>query len=445
MLMFRFQAGAQSFDLLVTGSSDSVQLGDRLVYTITVTNLNYASQVYSVFVTNVLPDSVQFIGARASQGVIFTNGQVVILEIPSFIVGGIAQLVLTGQTIGVGTITNFVSVGALGAITAGASVVTEVFTGQTDLAASLTGFPLEILVNDLLPYTVGVTNQGTNAALNVELSTSLPADVTLISVTPTNQAYTFTNGSLVLSMAALAGGGSAAFRVTIQPTNAGIVTLSANVSAAGLIDSNPDNDTTATDITVGSFLAGQLAPGVISTQNYDPQTGLMTQIIGLTNIGTTEISSARVFVAGLTNQLFNAAGTNNGNPFVVYAGTLRPNQSTNLVLEYFIPTRLPITNPALTATEMPTVNLSAPSGTPFEITSVRNLPSGSLLIEFPSVPGRSYTVLYSDNAGFTNALAAQPPIVAPADRVQWIDAGPPKTLSAPASVTSRYYRVLQNQ
>jgi len=304
---------------------------------------------------------------------------------------------------------------------------------------------LEILVNDLLPYTVGVTNQGTNAALNVELSTSLPADVTLISVTPTNQAYTFTNGSLVLSMAALTGGGSAAFRVTIQPTNAGIVTLSANVSAVGLIDSNPDNDTTATDITVGSFLAGQLAPGVISTQNYDPQTGLMTQIIGLTNIGTTEISSARVFVAGLTNQLFNAAGTNNGNPFVVYAGTLRPNQSTNLVLEYFIPTRLPVANPALTAAEVPAVNLSAPSGTPFEITSVRNLPSGNLLIEFPSVPGSSYTVLYSDNAGFTNALTAQPPIVAPADRVQWIDAGPPKTVSAPASVTSRYYRVLQNQ
>jgi hypothetical protein len=33
-----------------------------------------------------------------------------------------------------------------------------------------------------------------------------------------------------------------------------------------------------------------------------------------------------------------------GNPFVVYAGTLRPNQSTNLVLEYFIPTRLPVAN-----------------------------------------------------------------------------------------------------
>jgi uncharacterized repeat protein (TIGR01451 family) len=164
---------------------------------------------------------------------------VVILESPSFIVGGIAQLVLTGQTIGVGTITNFVSVGALGAITTGASVVTEVFTGQTDLAASLTGFPLAILVNDLLAYTVGVTNQGSNAALNVVLSNSLPADVKLITVTPTNQAYNFTNSSLVFSLATLAGGESATFQVTIQPTNSGTVTLSANVSAAGLIDIIP--------------------------------------------------------------------------------------------------------------------------------------------------------------------------------------------------------------
>jgi hypothetical protein len=118
----------------------------------------------------------------------------------------------------------------------------------------------------------------------------------------------------------------------------------------------------------------------------------VTQSIGLTNIGTTEISSARVFVAGLTNQLFNAAGTNNGNPFVVYAGTLRPNQSTNLVLEYFIPSRLPVANPALTAVEVPAVNLSAPSGTPFEITSVK-LAFRHLLIEFPSVPGAAIRAL----------------------------------------------------
>src|SRR5213078_3443527 len=110
------------------------------------------------------------------------------------------------------------------------SVVTEVFTAETDLAASLTAIPLGVLVNDWFAYTVGVSNQGSNAVPNLVLSNSLPADVKLINVTPANQAYTFTNGSLLIPLATLSGGGSATFQVTIQPTNAGTVTLSANVS-----------------------------------------------------------------------------------------------------------------------------------------------------------------------------------------------------------------------
>ena len=103
---------------MITDSADPVQLGDTVTYTITVTNLNYASQVYSVFVTNVLPDSVKFIGATSDQGVLSTNGQVVGLVIQPFIVNGVARLVVTGQPTAVGTFTNTVSVGALNADTA---------------------------------------------------------------------------------------------------------------------------------------------------------------------------------------------------------------------------------------------------------------------------------------------------------------------------------------
>ena len=86
--------------------------------------------------------------------------------------------------------------------------------------------------------------------------------------------------------------------MTIQSTTAGTNTFSANVSAAGLNDTNSANNTVTTNIDVGSFLSFNVSTFIISAQNYDPQTGLMTQIIGLTNIGTTGISSARVFVAG---------------------------------------------------------------------------------------------------------------------------------------------------
>jgi hypothetical protein len=52
-------------------------------------------------------------------------------------------------------------------------------------------------------------------------------------------------------------------------------------------------------------------------------------------------------------------------------------------------------------------------------------------------------VLYRDNSIDADEVAAQPPIVAPGDRVQWFDDGPPKTISLPARVGARFYRVIQ--
>jgi len=70
--------------------------------------------------------------------------------------------------------------------------------------------------------------------------------------------------------------------------------------------------------------------------------------------------------------------------------------------------------------------------------------NGMVLIEFPSVSGTSYTVVYSDNLSFTNWQIAPPSIVAPANRTQWMDYGPPTTTNAPASASTRFYRVFQN-
>jgi hypothetical protein len=70
--------------------------------------------------------------------------------------------------------------------------------------------------------------------------------------------------------------------------------------------------------------------------------------------------------------------------------------------------------------------------------------NGRMLIEFPSTLGQVYTVVYSDDASFSNAMVAPPAIIAPANRVQWLDYGPPTTESAPANSPARFYRVYQN-
>jgi len=62
------------------------------------------------------------------------------------------------------------------------------------------------------------------------------------------------------------------------------------------------------------------------------------------------------------------------------------------------------------------------------------------VIEFASIPGRTYTILYSDDNMLT-WKAATPSLTASATSTQWYDDGPPKTGSKPLSISSRLYRV----
>jgi hypothetical protein len=148
--------------------------------------------------------------------------------------------------------------------------------------------------------------------------------------------------------------------LTVQPTNADTCTFSSFVNSTSVTDTNLANNTATTNITVGTFTYGQLIATNVNVpqMTYDPQIGLMTNTIRLTNIGTNAVAGARVIVSGLTNWLYNAVGTNSGNPYVVYNGQLNPNQAVDLVLEIFVPTRLPITVTNYTAVITQTLTLS---------------------------------------------------------------------------------------
>ena len=67
------------------------------------------------------------------------------------------------------------------------------------------------------------------------------------------------------------------------------------------------------------------------------------------------------------------------------------------------------------------------------------------MIEFPTVVGHTYTILYTDNLGSGAWYVVVPYIKATATSVQWYDDGPPKTQTPPGSVNTRFYRVIQIQ
>jgi uncharacterized repeat protein (TIGR01451 family) len=439
--------GAADFGLSVTGAPNPVLINRQIIYDIAVSNAT-GFEFSFAFVTNEFSAPVRFIGLTNNIPVtVNTNSNTVIIQYAPF--SGIQTDLLTVAIapLRFGSLTNTVTVAAFARTNAVTNVVIEVIAGQPDLAIAIAGPTQPILVNDQMTYTLAVSNPGSDAAPNVLVSNSLPVDFKFLGFAPSNQVVTFTNSTLLWTVGTLASGGFSNLNVTVQPTNAGLAVLSASVSAPNVLDTNTLNDATISNITVSPLITGSLVASNITTMMFNPQTGLMEQTVRLVNVSTNTVASARIIVSGLTNRLFNAVGTNGNDPFIVYGGILPAGTNVDLLFEYFIPTRLPIivADSQLHPFEMPAANLAPPAGTPFDITLITNLSSGDILIEFKADIGRTYTVLYSTNAGFSNEMSAQPSIVAPADRVQWLDDGPPKTVSRPASVSSRYYRVIQNQ
>jgi hypothetical protein len=181
---------------------------------------------------------------------------------------------------------------------------------------------------------------------------------------------------------------------------------------------------------------------IASDQVFNPQTGLMEQLINVSNETNITMAAVRVTVT-IDQRLYNAVGTNGTSPYVEYTGSLAPSNSITMLLEYFFPWRAPTNNPTLTAVGVPAINRTASTNPPPPNVQIRPTldEPPRVMIEFPSEVGATYTIIYSDTADFSNPQIAQPSITAVATRTQWIDDGPPKTISTPADADSRFYRV----
>ncbi len=443
------KAEAQGFGLSITNSPNPVVVNNSLTYTISVTNKT-GLLLTNFFVTNTLSASVQFVSASSGYGTnsAVTNATSLIFTFGQFTNGNVAQMTIILQPQATGFLTNSVTVSSTQVTnTATTNIVNQVITAQADLGVAMSGPNQAVVTNDLMTYGVTVMNFGPSAAPNVILTNTLPPGVLLKSVSP-NQAFSVAASNLIFNLGTLANGGSANFQFTVQPTNAGVLTFSASVGATGLLDTNSTNNSASTNITVTDYLSGQLIVVTNSAQTINLQNGLTEQTILLSNIGTNAVAAARVVVTGLTNRLFNAAGTNNGNPFVIYNATLGTNQSVNLLLQFFPRGSFPLTNGQLQAFAVPVSSLTPPAATStstnLNITRIVQLADGNMLIEWQAITNRTYTVVYSDNVLFSNAMIAPPSIVAPANEVQWIDYGPPATTSAPTNSSARFYRVFLN-
>ena len=341
---------------------------------------------------------------------------------------------------------------------AGGSRVGTVVTASADVQVWLTG-PTNVVFGSNFNYTVTVTNAGPGTASNVVVQDVLGTGLVFISASAGGTNAGGTNLVVWPAIPVLPAGAATNFILTVTATNLGVFTNVASATAS-TPDPNPANNN-------GSLPVSQLQTLVLVPQfsiaagtnvvqvgantysvgfnAFNPQTGLYEESVVVTNAGSNTVAGLRVLVSGLRSgvSLYNATGTNAGTPYVESDFPLNPSNTVAFALEFYNPSRLPFTNTLTVVAILPPNSVTTGTNGSVAIsrifTDTRIAGDTRYVIEFNTIPGRIYTIIYSDN--LVTWKVATPSVTANANVTQWYDDGPPKTDSKSAA---RNYRVIQN-
>ena len=337
-----------------------------------------------------------------------------------------------------------------GVDTSAAQTFTITFTPVADLSVIKTGPP--VVTNGVtFSYSITVTNHGPSGAINVVVTDLLPTNLTYSGSSP---AGVFASNTVTWpTIPSLPVGGVTNFTITVVAPASGTFTNVAS-AVADTLDTDSSNNSgvsassqaTTTAVSPAQFRLLQ-RPNV-----FNPQTGLFEQRVTVTNIGGTTAAALRLLVGDIRSTngtprtnvfLWNATGTDfDQRRFVDYNSPLDPGSNVTIILEFYNPLRTPFTNSIEVQLTLPapsTIN----SGTGLAITRIfvdSRLPGDPRpVIEFPTLPGCRYTIIYTDD--LVTWRTATPSVTASANSTQWYDDGPPKTISKPVT---RTYRVIAN-
>lgn len=175
-------------------------------------------------------------------------------------------------------------------------------------------------------------------------------------------------------------------------------------------------------------------PGGISLNR---RTGLFEQSFTVVNIAARAIGGFELSITGLTEgyRLYGFEGDK-----LSYLTPIEAGESVTLVLEYFSKESRSMPTPKLA------VELILPAPIPPEEPvgvlpdRIVRLPDDGVLVEFSTLPGRRYQLQYSSDMSIW--LPSPGIVSAGANRVQWLDQGPPKTACHPRDCPMRFYRVV---
>ena len=216
---------------------EPVVLGNTMTYTISVTN-NGPSTATNTTVAHVLPPSVIFQSATASQGGFSQNGGVVTVNFGSVRAGGRATATVTVLPTTTGVISSSATAASgqndPDSSNNSVTIQNHVAPPTSDLVLGLAAAPEPVVVGGSLTYTVSVTNNGPSDATQVTVSNNLPPSVAILNVGPSQGSFSVLSNVVICSFGTVFSGSRASATINVRPSAQGVYSASASVAGAQL-------------------------------------------------------------------------------------------------------------------------------------------------------------------------------------------------------------------
>jgi uncharacterized repeat protein (TIGR01451 family) len=196
-------------------------------------------------------------------------------------------------------------------------------TVGADLSVAQIDSPNPVTMNDDLTYTITVTNNGPTTSTSVIVTDTLPATVIFVSVASSQGTSTYVGGTVSCGLGSLTSNAMAIVQIVVIPTEAGVITNTATVSA-DQSDPNQANNTAA--VTTAVLAPAQLD---VSPANFD---------FGTVTTGTTTLATFVVTNTG--GAMLTGTAIVSGDPFAVVSSnsfSVPGSGSANVVVSFTPP------------------------------------------------------------------------------------------------------------
>ena len=386
--------------IVKTVNQNSVQAGNQVTYTLTVTN-NGPSVSSGVVVTDNLPTGMTLVSATPSVGT-WTS--------PNWSVGSInpgssVYMTVVAQTSPAllpGNITNTATVTATTTdpiLSNNSSSVGVSITVAADLEVFKTASRNPVTAGDTLTYYITVVNHGGSNATNVVLSDPLPGYLTVITATTSVGTW----APPLWTIGSMTSGSSQTLTMKVR-VNSNTPHGTAIVNAASVSSTTPDPNTTNNNTINTIFVETKADLEVIKTADRDTISAgeLITYTIQVINHGLSAASNVIVNDQIPTGCTVVSANFTAGSWFIPNwnVGTMQANTQETLTLVILVPSNTDngatITNTVAVASTTPDPNSENNTSTvDVEIENVADLVANKISIDDVINPGDTITYIIS--------------------------------------------------